>query len=508
MASGVIKTQVRGEDYPGKMTGFILHACIVASSAGMILGYNIGISGGVTAMDSFLANFFPSVYNKKEDVSTNRYCKFDNQLLTLFTSSLYLAALVASIIASSMTRVLGRKWCMFVGGITSLVGAVINGAAKNVTMLIIGRILLGIGFGFANQSAPAYLFEMAPRRFRDTLNKCIQFQITIGILYANFVNYVANEIKDGWGWRISLGLVVIPALIITLGSLVLPDTPNSLIERGNTDEARQILVKIRGTEDINDEYQDLIVANEESQAIKHPWRNILQKKYRAQLTMAILLPLFQQLAGINVIMFYAPILFKTIGLGDGDSLNSTVIVGVINILGTVLSIVLVDRVERRAIFFQGGEQVFISQVIIGVMIYKNFGTTGTDTMPKVFNQLIIMFVCLYVAGFAWSWGPLGLSVPSEIFPLEIRSAGQNITMSVNLFFTFIIGQASLTMLCHLKFGLFFFFAGWVIIMTVFIYFFMPETKNVPAENMVFVWKQHWFWRKFINDDCDTTKKNN
>lgn len=103
-------------------------------------------------MDSFLSKFFPSVYHKqKEDVSTNQYCKFDSQLLTLFTSSLYLAALVSSFVASSMTKAFGRKWSMFVGGITFLIGAVINGLALNVFMLILGRILLGVGVGFANQ---------------------------------------------------------------------------------------------------------------------------------------------------------------------------------------------------------------------------------------------------------------------------------------------------------------------------------------------------------------------
>lgn len=103
-------------------------------------------------MDSFLSKFFPSVYHKeKQDTSTNQYCKFDSQLLTLFTSSLYLAALVASFFASTVTRIFGRKWSMFSGGITFLVGAVVNGAAENVFTLILGRILLGVGVGFANQ---------------------------------------------------------------------------------------------------------------------------------------------------------------------------------------------------------------------------------------------------------------------------------------------------------------------------------------------------------------------
>jgi MFS transporter, SP family, sugar:H+ symporter len=110
------------------------------------------LTGGVTSMDSFLERFFPSVYEKEQaDKNNNQYCKFDSQLLTTFTSSLYIAALVASFLAATVTRVFGRKWSMFGGGLTFLVGAALNGAAKNVLMLILGRILLGIGVGFANQ---------------------------------------------------------------------------------------------------------------------------------------------------------------------------------------------------------------------------------------------------------------------------------------------------------------------------------------------------------------------
>ncbi|KAL5983036.1 Sugar transport protein 10 [Asimina triloba] len=120
-----------------------------------------------------------------------------------------------------------------------------------------------------------------------------------------------------------------------------------------------------------------------------------------------------------------------------------------------------------------------------------------------YADLLLALICLYVAAFAWSWGPLGWLVPSEILPLEIRPAGQAINVIVNMLLTFAIGQLFLTALCHLKFGLFFFFAACVAVMTMFIYFFLPETKNVPIEEMKFVWKKHWFWRQFIPDDHTT-----
>nr|CAD1823249.1 unnamed protein product [Ananas comosus var. bracteatus] len=493
MAGGVVVSASGGKEYPGKMTLFVFLTCFVASSGGLIFGYDLGISGGVTSMDSFLLKFFPSVYHKeKEDVSTNQYCKFDSELLTLFTSSLYLAALVASFFAATVTRVFGRKWSMFGGGITFLVGAVINGAAETVFMLILGRILLGIGVGFANQSVPLYLSEMAPPKLRGMLNIGFQLMITIGILAANLINYATAKIAGGWGWRVSLGLAAVPAVVIALGALLLPDTPNSLIERGHAEQARSMLSKIRGTDDVQEEYDDLVAASEESKTIKHPWKNILEKKYRPALTMAILIPFFQQLTGINVIMFYAPVLFKTIGFEDDAALMSAVITGLVNMFATFVSIATVDRVGRRALFLQDrcGDLDWIP------IRDKRCWCQSIQG----YASCVVLFICVYVAGFAWSWGPLGWLVPSEIFPLQIRSAGQSINVSVNMFFTFIIGQAFLTLLCRLKFGLFYFFGGWVLVMTIFIGLFLPETKNVPIEEMVLAWKKHWFWGKFISDD--------
>ncbi|KAL5196544.1 hypothetical protein ABZP36_000056 [Zizania latifolia] len=503
MAGGVVVYNGRGKDYPGKLTMFVLFTCMIAATGGLIYGYDIGISGGVTSMNPFLMKFFPAVYRMEQEAEknqSNQYCNFDSPLLTMFASSLYLAALVASVFASTVIRIAGRNWSMFGGGVTILVGAALNGAAKNVLMLIVGRVLLGIGVGFANQSVPLYLSEMAPARLRGMLNIGFQLMVTIGILCANLVKYGTAKIKGGWGWRVSLALAAVPATIIAVGALFLPDTPNSLIDRGHTDDARRLLGRVRGTDKIEEEYNDLLEASKKSKRVTNPWRNILERQYRPQLTMAIAIPLFTQLTGINAIMFYAPLLFKTLGFDDDASLMSAVITGLVNVFATFVSIFSVDRIGRRKLFLLGGTQMLACQIAVGSLIGAMFGFSGVANIPKAYAASVVSLICIYVAGFAWSWGPLGWLVNSEIFPLEIRSAGQSINVSVNMLFTFIIAQAFLPMLCRFKFILFFFFVAWVVIMTLFVAFFLPETNNVPIEKMVHVWKEHWYWRRFFRDE--------
>ncbi|KAL1562719.1 Transcription factor stp1 [Salvia divinorum] len=200
--------------------------------------------------------------------------------------------------------------------------------------------------------------------------------------------------------------------------------------------------------------------------------------------MAIAIPLFQGLSGINVIVFYTPVLLKSIGLKSDAALMSAVITGGVNVLATVVSIYGVDRWGRRFLFIEGGIQMLISQIVVGICIGVMYGMDGAgrETVPN-YAIVIVVFICIFVGGFAWSWGPLAWLVPSEIFPLEIRSAAQSLNVSVNMGCTFLIAQIFLTMLCHFKFGSFFLFAFFALVMTIFIYLVLPETNNIPIEEM-------------------------
>ncbi|KAK6942237.1 Major facilitator, sugar transporter-like [Dillenia turbinata] len=500
--AGVAKE--RAEQYQGRVTPFVIIACVVAATGGSLFGYDIGISGGVTSMDGFLRKFFYTVYEKKKYAHENNYCKYDNQGLAAFTSSLYLAGLVASLVASPITRRYGRRGSIICGGISFLIGAALNAAAQNLAMLLLGRIMLGVGIGFGNQAVPLYLSEMAPTHLRGALNMMFQLATTLGIFTANMINYGTNKLEP-WGWRLSLGLAAFPATLMTVGGLLLPETPNSLIERGYHDKGRRVLEKIRGTDNVNAEFQDMIDASDLANAIKHPFRNILEIRNRPQLVMAIFMPTFQILTGINSILFYAPVLFQSMGFKGNAPLYSSALTGAVLASSTLISMAAVDRWGRRALLISGGIQMITCQVIVAIILGLKFG--DNTELSKGYSIMVVVVICLFVLGFGWSWGPLGWTVPSEIFPLETRSAGQSITVAVNLFFTFAIAQSFLALLCHLKFGLFLFFAGWITIMTVFVYLFLPETKGVPIEEMILLWRKHWFWKRIVPDGSAVDESN-
>nr|GEY81934.1 sugar transport protein 13 [Tanacetum cinerariifolium] len=243
-------------------------------------------------------------------------------------------------------------------------------------------------------------------------------------------------IEGGWGWRVYLGLAGISALLLTVGALLVVDTPNSLIERGKLEEGKAVLIKIRGTENIEPEYLELVAA---SRIAKEGFKN-------------------------------------------DASLYSTVITGAVNVLSTIVGIYSVDKVGRRFLLLQAGVQMLCAQLVIAVIL--GFKVTDTsENLNSGFAMLVVIMICTFVSAFAWSWVPLGWLIPSETFPLETRSAGQSITVCINLVFTFIIAQVFLSMLCHFKYGIFLFFLGWVLVMSIFVWFLVPEIKNIPIEEM-------------------------
>ncbi|XP_008802210.2 sugar transport protein MST1 [Phoenix dactylifera] len=498
MAGGGFVVNGPATDYGGRLTASVIITCMMAASGGLIFGYDIGISGGVTTMESFLKPFFPKVWRRMAEAKQNEFCLYDSQVLTAFTSSLYIAGLVASLVAGRLTKAVGRQVVMLLGGLTFLLGAAINAAAVNIAMLILGRLMLGFGIGFTNQATPVYLAEVAPPRWRGAFTTGFQFFIAIGVVVANFTNYGTVRIP-GWGWRISLGLAAAPASAILLGALLIPDTPSSLVQRGKLDRARAALRRVRGpAADIEAELKDIVQAVEDSMKSEEgAFRRILRREYRPYLVMAVAIPTFQQLTGIIVIAFFSPVLFRTVGFGSNAALMGAVILGAVNLGSIVVSTFTVDRFGRKFLFMIGGAQMILCQVAVSWILGAKTGPEGDAALARGYAVAVLVLMCAFSAGFGWSWGPLSWIIPSEIFPVEIRSAGQSISVAINLGLTFVQTQTFLAMLCRFKHGTFAYFAAWDVVMTAFIAAFLPETRGVPLELMRSVWEHHWYWSRFL-----------
>ncbi|GMH17363.1 hypothetical protein Nepgr_019204 [Nepenthes gracilis] len=481
-----------------RLTVGVLVTCIVAASAGLIFGYDIGISGGVTTMVPFLEKFFPEVTKQGAEAKTTVYCVYDSHALTSFTSSLYVAGFISSLVASRLTASFGRKFTMLLGGVTFLIGGALNAAAESFLMLILGRLFFGFGIGFNNQAAPLFLAEVAPPKWRGAFNTGFHLFIGIGVLCASILNYFSSKLP--WGWRLSLGCAIFPSLIMLIGLFFISDSPSSLVDRGKLEEARQVLIKLRGEADVENELAELVKASQASKAVsQEPFVIIFQRQYRPHLVMALAIPFFQQISGIFIIAFYAPVLLQSVGSGADSAFLAAIILGIDNIVFILVSTFAVDRCGRRFLFLHGGWLMFLCQAAIGIQLAVAAGVEGTALISKTQALLILLLMCLFGAGFGWSWGPLTWVVPSEIFPLKIRPIGQSISVAINLATTFVLSQTFLAILCRLKFGAFLFYAGWIIIMTAFVALFLPETKGIPLESMSSVWEKHWYWSRFTSE---------
>ncbi|XP_042490391.1 sugar transport protein 5-like [Macadamia integrifolia] len=485
-----------------KLTASMVMVCIVAASAGMLFGYDVGVSGGVVTTKPFLEKFFPDVLRRKAmEANKITYCTYNNKLLTFFTSSLYLAALFSSLVAGRFSADWGRKATLVAGGLIFLAGTAVICAAMNLAMLIVGRLFVGFGIGFSNQAAPIYLSEMAPTKWRGAFATGFDFFVCIGVVTACTVNYLVNRLKVEWSWRLCLGLAGVPAIIMTIAAFFIPDTTVSLVQRGRVGEAWETLSQVRGVDsDVETELTDIFnnsQAAAEKSGFCSQYRKIFQRQYRPHLVLTAAVMMFQQLTGVNMTAFYGPIIAQTIGVKHDSALVGAAIMGAINLAFVLISCFMVDRVGRRILFTIGGINLCISQVGMACMLAAKVGASDNEPLTKETAKAIMVWMSLYSAGFGYSWGPLAFLIPSEVLPIEVRPAGNGIGISINFLVTFVVAQTFVSMLCHLKFAVFLLYAACIVIMTLFILLFLPETKGIPLESMGPVWEKHWYWGRFV-----------
>ncbi|KAG6543969.1 hypothetical protein Mapa_014593 [Marchantia paleacea] len=483
--------------YEGRTTPYVLVTVATATCMFMSVGYEINIAGGVSAMDSFLQEFYPKLY--RNQTSSNNYCRFNDQFLQLYTSSLFLAALSTCLFASYPTRVWGRRASILISGVLFMIGTTMGASAQNVAMLLCGRIIQGAALGISVQVTPMYIAEMAPAQTRGALMASLEISFSIGILAAGIVSYRAETIKP-WGWRLALGLAGAPGFVWVLGGIFLPDTPASTLQRGQPRRAREILEKIRGTPNVDIEFKDITEAVNKAHTVEYAFKTLRQRKYRPQMLVGLSIPVFFQLTGANSASFYAPVFFRSLGLGAESSLYSNAILGAVKVVTAALAMRFVDRWGRKKILYQGGVEMFILLITLGALLQYHLGLH--EPLDKNVGIGVVVVFCLYVGAFTWSWGSLGFVIPGEIFSLEIRPAAMSLNGFVFYFVGFCIAQWFYIFLCGMRYGVFYFFAFWILVMSLFVVLFVPETKGVGLERTPLLWEQHWFWKRFVTASVD------
>ncbi|KAF9605720.1 hypothetical protein IFM89_018116 [Coptis chinensis] len=400
--------------------------------------------------------------------------------------------ITGAFIASSTTTHVGNK--QYPGRLTGFV-------LHACFILTLTALLIGHAFGASGKLntilvIPLYLSELFPSRYNGGFVFGFQLMITFGVLCTNLANIGVNKISDETNWHWNSCSLAVPALVIYAGTIFLPREPSLFITWDEIKEAKLELQYIRGTDNIVEEFNDLLGVNRLILEGSQTWKTILKKRYRPHLIIALVLPIFQQFTGINVIILYGPIISKGLGFGTNASLTFAVMTAGIILVGTIMAITLAKTVRRKLLLKLGGALMSMCQIVAGYKI----GANGEANSSDFYTNCLLALLCLYLFAFACSWGVLGCLVPSEIFPLEIRSTGHSIMVGVSMLFTFIIAQFFLGTLCKFEYVVFYFFSGFVLIMTIFVIYFLPETKDIPIDDMPNVWRRHWFWKKYLTDE--------
>ena len=366
------------------------------------------------------------------------------------------------------TNKIGRKNTLIWIGVLYTISAIGSSLANEPWTFALFRFIGGLGVGASTIAAPAYISEIAPAKDRGKLVGLYQFNIVFGILIAFFSNYLLNNIGEN-AWRWMLGIEAVPAIIYTLMILSVPKSPRWLLTKSKEDEAREAL-KI-----INPKLNSNALVEEIKQEMKDtiPNENIFLKKYRFPLILAFLIAFFNQLSGINALLYYAPRILEEAGLGESTAMLSSIGVGVTNMLFTLLGIFLIDKLGRKQLMYIGSFGYIISLSLVSAAFFFNWEGTY---MP--------IFLFIFIAAHAIGQGTVIWVFISEIFPNHLRGSGQAFGSSVHWVLAAVI--PSLVPVLFSTIGasvVFLFFAVMMTIQLLFVIFMMPETKGVSLEEL-------------------------
>ena len=466
-------------------SGYLIKITLVATLGGLLFGYDTGvISGTVGSLDSFFV-----IPKGLSETAASAFKGF-------LVSSALIGCIIGGIVGGLVSKKLGRKNGLILAAILFLISALGSAMPEMFlstlgeldhtfsTVFIVYRIIGGIGVGLASMLSPLYIAEIAPANSRGKLVSFNQLAIVGGFMVVYFVNYFISRSggSDEWlntfGWRWMFASEVIPAALFLGLLFFVPDTPRSLVLRNKPIEALKVLVKVNGEKEGNRVLTEIEASMNDKTSghmFSFGWLVI---------AVGVLISVFQQFVGINVVLYYAPEIFKTIASGTDSALFMTIIVGVVNFLFTIIAVKSVDKYGRKPLMVIGAAGMAVAMLSLGFVFFC--GATG---------YLALFCMMLYVASFAMSWGPVTWVLLAEIFPNKIRGKALAVAVAaqwisnylVSLTFPIMNDNSYLTGLFNHG------FAYWVygvmsILALLFILKYVPETKGKTLEEMESLWK--------------------
>ncbi|GHT82210.1 putative metabolite transport protein YwtG [Actinomycetota bacterium] len=397
---------------------------------GFLFGYSTGIISGAL---HYIGNDLAIVENSFQE--------------GVITSAILVGAIFGSVIIGKLSDSLGRRKSLFIGSLIFIVGSIASALSPSVPVLVLSRIILGFAVGAISALVPLYLSELAPAKKRGTIAFLNQIMIVLGILGAYIVNYLLATLgSDDWntatGWRVSFAIAIVPAVLLFFGIFILPESPRFLIRTGNESKANDVLLKLNvSSSDVSKELEDI----KSSISVRtSSFKEVFSKFARPALVIGVGLAFFQQVIGVNSIIYYGPKLLEVSGLDNQDQRLSIVLIGVVNVIATIVAISIVDRINRKTLFTVGG--IVMALCLFALAIFGNL--VYAESNPTVSVVVVPIILMIYIFAFGVTWGGAMWVVLGEIFPLHIRGAGIGIASGVNwvlnfaitLLFPFLLGH--------------------------------------------------------------------
>lgn len=438
----------------------------VAALGGLLFGYDTAVVAGAIG---FLRDHF----------------SLDAAETGFAASSALLGCILGAAGAGSLSDRFGRRRALLLSALFFTVSAIWSAIPNSLTEFNIARVIGGVGVGMASMLSPLYIAEIAPAGIRGRLISFNQFAIVSGILLVYFVNYwIAGLGDQAWntstGWRWMFGSETVPALLFMLSLAAIPESPRWLIKQGKVDEATATLTRLSGAAQAHHEVREITeaIALEGSSM-----RDLLRPGIRRTFVIGLSLAVLQQVTGINVFLYYAPEIFKSLGSGTDAALLQTVVIGACNVLFTVVAIRTVDRLGRRPLLMIGAAGMGAALAGLGWSAYTS--TTAAWTL---------IFILGYIACFALSMGPVVWVVLAEIFPTRLRGRAMAVATFLLWMSNFIISQtfpmldANAWLVEHFHHAFpFWLYAFFCVATVVLVWRFLPETKGKTLEEIERSW---------------------